>query len=188
MNIIVKTYSERIIVRPDTTWERDSEDVFLPEFVTRVDWTPVLFARISKPGRSVGLEFADRYYDGIGFGVLLYPQDLLDGSEEGFAQASCLDHTSFLPFPVFNKITLGREGNFFRLFKGEEQIYEYNSGTARMIEEAVAQATRYCYIRTGDILAIELQERRELCSSADGGTLVKGSWCDKPTLEFKVVL
>lgn len=188
MNIIVKTYSDRIIVRPDTTWERDSEDVFLPEFVTRVDWTPVLFARICKPGRSVGQEFASRYYDGIGFGILLYPHDLLDGSEEGFAQASCLDHTSFLPFPVFDKQTLGTADNRFRLFKGGELIFEFNTGNPRMIEEAVAQATRYCYIRTGDLLAIELQERRELCCMEEGTTLVKGDWCCNPTLEFKVVL
>lgn len=188
MNIIVKTYSDRIIVRPDTTWERDSEDVFLPEFVTRVDWTPVLFARISKPGRSVGQEFASRYYDGIGFGILLYPHDLLDGSEEGFAQASCLDHTSFLPFPVFDKQTLGTADNCFRLFKGEEQIFEFGQGNTLMIEKAVAQATRYCYIRTGDILAIELQERRGLCSVGEGNTLVKGLWCCKPVLDFRVVL
>ena len=95
MNIPVITASGKVIVRPDTTWERDNEDVYLPEFVNSLSWTPVFFARVSKPGRSIGRAFASRYYDGIGFGVLLYPDDLLDGSEEGFACASCLDKVTF---------------------------------------------------------------------------------------------
>ena len=101
MNIIVKTSSGHITVRPDTTWEKDNEDFYPPEFVDELTYSPVLFARILKPGRSVGRKFASRYYDSIGFGVLLYPENMLDGTPEGYAQAICLDHTSFLPSPMF---------------------------------------------------------------------------------------
>lgn len=188
MNILVKTASGRVIVRPDTTWEKDNEDAFLPEFVDRVTYAPVMFARISKPGRSVSARFADRYYDGISFGVLLYPENLVDGSEEGFACASCLDHTSFLPFPVYNKVTLGREGNVFELRRNGEEVFSFNAATATMVEEAIEQVTRYCYIRVGDLLAIELQERRELCLREDGQAQMDGSWCGNDLLDFKVIL
>jgi len=96
---IVKTYSGRVIVRPDTSWEKDNEDFYPQDFVDRISFTPVVFARICKPGKSIGIKFAERYYDGINCGILLYPEDLIDGSAEGFACASCIDHTSFLPFP-----------------------------------------------------------------------------------------
>lgn len=188
MNIVVKTAAGKYIVRPDTTWERDNEDVYLPEFVSEVSWAPVLFARISKPGRSVGEEFAERYYDGIGYGVLLYPENLIDGSAEGFACASCLDHTSFLPFPVYNKITLGREGNVFELKADGNQIFRYNSANAGMIRKAIAEATRHIYIRTGDIMAIELDSRKTLCRRGDAPLQLSGTYCDNFSLDFKIIL
>lgn len=187
MNILVKTAGGRIIVRPDTTWEKDNEDVYLPEFVDELSWTPVLFARISKPGRSVGKEFADRYYDGIGYGVLLYPENLIDGAQEGFACASCLDHTSFLPTPVYNKVTLGRENNEFIVSKDGNEIFRYNSGTAEMVEQAIVEATKYCYVRVGDLLAIELKPREALASRLDGKCQIDGTYCDNFLLEFKII-
>ena len=58
MNIPVITVSGKVIVRPDTTWERDNEDLYLPDFVNSLSWTPVFFARVSKPGRWIGPAFA----------------------------------------------------------------------------------------------------------------------------------
>lgn len=186
MNIIVKTSSGRILVRPDTTWERDNEDLFVPEFVSELFYTPVLFARISKPGRSVPEEFAGRYFDGIGYGMLLYTQDIHDGSPEGFACASCLDHTSFLPFPVYNKVTLGQEGNMFELFQDGKMIFSCDAHTEEPILQAIAEATRYVYFRTGDILAIELAEPAPLAVRSDGTTCVKGTYCSNPTLDYNI--
>lgn len=64
MNIIVKTSSGHITVRPDTTWEKDNEDFYPPEFVDELTYSPVLFARILKPGRSVGRKFASSIFSG----------------------------------------------------------------------------------------------------------------------------
>ena len=188
MNIVVKTYSGRCIVRPDTTWERDNEDLYLPEFVTKVSYAPVLFARVSKPGRSVGEKFAPRYFDGIGFGVLLYPEDMIDGSPEGYAEASCLDHTSFLPFPVYNTLTLGYEDNTFELFKDEEKIFSYSEGTPEMIARAISEVTRFVYIRIGDIVAIELSERKPLCCTSDGRVTLRSTWCDNESMKFDIIM
>jgi len=194
MNIIVKTADGRCIVRPDTTWERDNEDFYPQEDISALSYTPVLFARISKPGRSVSARFADRYYDGIGFGVLLYPEDMLDGSETGFACASCLDHSSFLPFPVYDKLTLGQEDNVFVLSRKRQaserfsRIFSYGAGSRKMIEQAIEEATRYIYIRTGDLLAIELQPRERMCSREDGSTQVKALWCGNDLMEFNIVM
>ena len=188
MNIVLKTASGKCVVRPDTTWERDGEDLYLPEFVTRVSYTPVLFARVSKPGRSVEAKFASRYFDGIGFGVLLYPDDLIGGSPEGFAQASCLDHTSFLPFPVYNTLTLGYEDNTFELFKGSEKLFSYSEGTPEMICKAISELTRLVYIRIGDIVAIELQERKHLCCNSDGRITLRSTWCDNESMKFDIIM
>lgn len=193
MNIIVKTSGGRAVVRPDTTWEKDNEDFYPPEFVEKVTYSPVIFVRISKPGRSVEQKFASRYYDSVNFGVLLYPENLIDGSPEGFAGASCLDHTSFLPFPLRGLETLGSEGCFELAINGKEE-FSRGSFSMNMIDQAIAEATRMIYIRTGDLLAIELRERCPLISRTgnepdqNGTARVSAVWLGDTTLDFKVIL
>ena len=190
MNIVVKTASGRCIVRPDTTWEKDNENFFPPEFVNSLSWSPVLTARISKPGRSVGDKFAGRYYDEINYGVLLYPDDMLDGSDEGYAQACCLDHTSFLPSPGFPKDMLGK-GEEFRLFLDksgtEEMIFSHSGADDLTIRTAIAEMTRFVYIRTGDLLAIELQPRRPLCLRSDGEVCLSGTFGWTEIIDFRII-
>lgn len=184
MNIIVKTTSGHIIVRPDTTWEKDSEDFFPPEFVTELSYTPVFFARICKPGRSVGEKFASRYYDGIGYGVLLYPENLMDGHELSFAQACCLDHTSFLPAPFLEKT----QAASFDVCKGTEVLASFESPSLAEIDAAIAEATRFVYIRTGDLLAIELDGRKTLCKRSEGSVEVATNVGGEPSMKFNIVM
>lgn len=185
MNIIVKTSDGGLMVRPDTTWEKDNEDFFPPEFVERLTYTPVLFARISKPGRSVGIQFADRYFDSVGFGVLLYPENLITEKETGLCEATMIDHTSFLPCPTFDKAALGQEDNSFILRRNGETIYQYEGGNVYMIKEALSQATRYIFIRTGDLIAIELEGRKPVCGKE--GASISATWGGKSILDFNIV-
>lgn len=190
MNIVVKTAAGRCIVRPDTTWEKDNENFFPPEFVNSLSWSPVLFARICKPGRSVGEKFAGRYYDEINYGVLLYPDEMLDGSDEGYAQACCLDHTSFLPSPGFPKDILEKNEEF-RLFVNkdgaEELLFSHSGADDLMIRTAIAEMTRFVYIRTGDLLAIELQTRRPLCQRSDAEVCLSGTYGKAETTGFRII-
>lgn len=185
MNIVVKCFDGACVVRPDTTWEKDNADFFPPEFVDGLSFTPVLFARVSKPGRSVGERFASRYYDAVGCGVLLYPEEMLDGSETGFARAICLDHTSFLPAPMLDKTVLGGECPFV-LFSSEV-IFNSSDFSVAMVESAIAEATRYIYIRIGDLVAVELAPRRHLVSRSDGSATVRGEFCGQKTIDFRIV-
>lgn len=161
MNIPVRTAGGKVIVRPDTTWKRDDDSCWMPDFVGSVTWAPVVFANISRLGKSVSAKFADRYYDAIGFGFFLYPEDLIDGTPEGFACASCLDHTTFLSYPsVFAKDC----AEDFRVLKDEVEIFRSPVPSGEFICKAIEDVTARCLIRRGDLLAIELQERSHLCS------------------------
>lgn len=186
MNIIVKTSSGHITVRPDTTWEKDNEDFYPPEFVDELTYSPVLFARILKPGRSVGRKFASRYYDSIGFGVLLYPENMLDGTPEGYAQAICLDHTSFLPSPMFPPERLERNGHF-RLFRNEHDLFVLDQPSLNMIEDAIVEATKLLYIRTGDLIAIELAPRKPLTIRPDVSSHITGTFDNNEIIDFQII-
>ena len=163
MNIVVLSPSGKTFVRPDTTWERANEDFYVPEFISRISASRVLYVRVCKPGRSVGEKFAERYYDSFGYGALLYPEDLIDGSPEGFACASCLDHSSFLSGELSPK-------------------EELDPGLRVRVCRAIAEVTRFCYIRIGDLIAIETSPREALCSREDGSFHYTEGSCD-----FKII-
>ena len=95
MNIIVRPYeSDLCYCRPDTTWEKESRDLYIPEGVDKVLWAPVVFAKVCKAGKCVSGKFVSRYYDAVGFGALIYCND------GNIAFSSCMDHTSILPISL----------------------------------------------------------------------------------------
>ena len=189
MNILVKPCgSDYWICRPDTTWEKDNEDFYPPESVSELSYTPILFAEMSKPGEAVGLKVASRYFESINYGVLLYPENFASDGVLGFSQSCCVDHTSFLPAPMYNKITLGRKGNEFILQKDSKVIFSFNEGTASMLEKAISEASALTYLRVGDMVAIELAERKPLASRKEGNVRITGTYCDNRLLEFNVIM
>ena len=103
MNIIVKPYGSNLCYcRPDTTWERENKDFYSPECVNDIYWTPVVFARVSKAGKCVGRKFVERYYDGVGCGMLLYcgtsGLSVNSGDPRNPATAGCALQRSTGPF------------------------------------------------------------------------------------------
>ncbi len=185
MNIIVITACGKIVCRPDTTWERDNEDLYLPDFVSHLEYAPVAFARICKPGRSVGSRFVSRYHDGFGFGVLLYPVELMDGSPEGYAQACCLDHTSLLPTP-FMEYADGY--STFTLKASGSVLGNFSPDVRALMDAALVEATRRIYVRTGDIIAVELQPRQAFYGRTDGNVRMEGTYGESRLLDFNIIV
>ena len=188
MNIVVKTAHQHVIVRPDTTWEKDNDDFYLPDFVTSLSYTPILFVRMSRPGRSIRKEFASRYYDSFNYGLLLYPDNLEDGSPEGFAAASCLDKTSFLPSPLYNMVVLGNEGTEFVLDINGKTCFKTETGSSEMLDALIEEVTSKVSVRTGDLVAIELAPRAALYDAAHPGEIhVHGTYCENETIDFNII-
>ena len=185
MNIIVITACGKIVCRPDTTWERDNEDLYLPDFVSHLEYAPVAFARICKPGRSVGSRFVSRYHDGFGFGVLLYPVELMDGTPEGYAQACCLDHTSLLPTP-FMEYADGY--STFTLKASGSVLGNFSPDVRALMDAALVEATRSSYGRTGDIIAVELQPRQAFYGRTDGNVRMEGTYGERKLLDFNIIV
>lgn len=148
MNIVVRTFSGKIIVRPDTTWVRKDEDFYVPDFIDSLSAAPVLCARISRPGKCISQRFAERYYDTVGEGLLLYPENLIDSSPESFACASCIGHTTYIKMP-------------------EKDKNGFDSESRQLICCALAEASVFALVRTGDIIAVETAARSLLCHRED---------------------
>lgn len=187
MNILVKTYgSTQCYCRPDTTWERENRDFYSPESVNEIDYTPVVFARISKAGKCIGSKFVERYYDSFNFGVLLYCR-----TEEtsDIAFSSCADHSSFLPMPLYNIEVLENGENTFEFFKGDEKVYEVSCGEGikESLEEAICKASVLTSLRIGDYVAIELAGPQHLTSKTAGSTAIKARFCENETISVNMI-
>lgn len=187
MNIIVSTSNGNIVYRPDTSWSRKSDDIFFPDFVGSLSYAPVMFARISRPGRWIDRKFASRYYDRIGFGILLYSDELTDRGSEGYAMSLCLDKTSVLPVPTLEREELSAPGSILRLYKGERSIFEVPAPSVELVSEAIERATRLSLVRAGDFIAVELSPAALLGTKIEGDFSLKGTWRDAAFLDFKII-
>ena len=188
MNIVVKPHSGGFsYCRPDTSWERENRDLYTPERIERWDWAPIVFVRISKAGKCVGRKFVSRYYDAFGFGALLYVGSV-EGTTPDVAAASCSDHTSVLPFPLYNLAVLEGQDNMFRVFGNDEEIYSRGcSEVQAAIEEAICSSSEFVSLRTGDIVAVELAPRTSLAERSEGEIQFKATFCENDTFGFKIL-
>lgn len=190
MNITVKTYcSAGYVCRPDTTWERESKDFFSPEYVRNILYSPVLFARISKAGKFISEKFVSRYYDGLNFGILLYPENILE--EKGLAQASVLDHTSILPFPLYGKEAIASEGNEFLFRKDGEVLFSIRTGEGTdliaAMESCITESSMYVSQRIGDLVAVELAGPQPLMSENEKRAGISATFCDGTLFGLSIV-
>lgn len=155
------TYSGKVVVRPDQTYRHGEDSLYVPEGINAISWSPALFLHVCKPGRCVGARFAGRYYDGAAFGVLLYPEDLIDGSPESYASAICLNNTTY--FPDFTQ----EEPTAEAICEGKE-LFRTRMPSEEEVGSAIEAITRICHIRTGDVIAIELAQREPLATRQKG--------------------
>ena len=171
--------------RPDTTWERENKDLYSPECVNGWDWTPVLFARVSKAGKCISPKFVSRYYDSLGVGALLY----MGGADT--ACGSCLDHTSMLPLPLYNPAVLETEGNKAEFFKNEDSVFFLETPPDRSlleaVENAICKASQLTSLRIGDYVAVELAPASRLAEKTEGSLNFKATFCENEIFSFKVI-
>lgn len=190
MNIVIKTSNGCICCRPDTTWERENKDFFSPDFVKNLLWSPVLFARIGKAGKYINPKYVERYFDGVNFGMLLYPGEIY--LKDGYAPASILDHTSILPFPLFNPSVIKNGNIATNYLLDNQEIFRLSSNSDQelfaKICDGICDASRHISLRIGDMVAIELANPSELVSGKGNEKEISGTFCENETFRFKIKL
>ncbi len=201
MNIIVKPYGSGLChCRPDTTWERENKDFYSPECVNEILWTPVVFARVAKAGKCIGSKFAERYYDGVGCGMLMYCMT----DHIAAATSSCVDHTSILPMPLYNPEVLEGRKEFIVTKNGNQTdarsiaavspvgqndiVMSTGQGEWRhLLEDAICNASRLTSLRIGDFVAAELTPLQSLATREESEVSVKGTFCNTDIFDFNII-
>lgn len=183
MNIIVKPHGNDLCYcRPDTTWEKESRDLYIPEGVDKVLWAPVVFAKVCKAGKCISSKFVSRYYDAVGFGALAYCND------ENIAFSSCMDHTSILPMPLYNPAVLESGENIFNLKVGEKTLrFAADENLGKALEETICKASERVSLRIGDMVALELSPLDMVTERNAGDACINGEFCENHLFDFKVI-
>lgn len=188
MNIITRPYgSSCCYCRPDTTWERENKDFYVPEGISELQWAPIVFVRISKAGKCIGRKFASRYYDAFNFGALLY---CLHEDDTAIAFSSCADHSSLLPFPMYNPVVMENEGNIYKVTAGDELLFNFGMDQKMLleqIEDTICRASGTTSLRIGDFVAVEMQPVSHLCSRNVSEMPLKGSFCGNGIFDIRVI-
>lgn len=181
MNIIVRPYgSDLCYCRPDTTWERENKDLYSPECVNEWYWAPVTFVRISKAGKCINPKFASRYYDAFNFGALLY----ISGQPAAFA--SCADHSSILPSPLYNPLVMEDGENLAEYYKDDVPLFKAGCDKGS-IEESLCKASVLTSLRIGDFMAVELAEPTPLASASESRAHFRAVFCEKEIFGFGII-
>lgn len=189
MNILILNSDGKCLLRPDTSLSKENEDFYAPEDVSAIGFSPAVFARISKAGKMVMPEFAERYYDSVAFGILLHPSTELREGKAHYCKAcsSVYDHSTLLPYPLYNRITLTSEENNFEVFRNGESIFKAGVGGIReKIEDALVRTSAHTSVRIGDFVAVELAGVKDLLLRAELSCALSASYCGNKTIDIKI--
>lgn len=183
MNILILNCDGKVVARPDTTVDKENGDFYMPDGCSQLMWAPVLYARISKAGKAVRKEFAERYYDSVAFGALLYP----DGDSLVY------DHSTLLPYPLYNKVTLDADENEFCVAKDGKEIFRCSvAGLRAKIEDALVACSRNTSVRIGDFVAVELSGTSLLAgvcdtaNSSENSCALESCFCENKNIDIRI--
>lgn len=187
MNFLIKTHEGCCLVRPDVSLNRDGDTYYVPDGVSAVYISPIVFMRLSKTGKVIGSPFAGRYYDAVGFGALLYPS-MKEDRGICLAESSCFDQSSFFPQPFFNPITIENHDNVFEMQVDGLGAYRCNcDGMKEKLEQALVDCSLHTLARVGDFVAVELQDMKLLMmDSSLKQSRLKMAFCGNNTLDIAI--
>lgn len=189
MNFFILTSGGKVITRPDSTRNKDNGDYFIPTDVDYLGYSPVIFARMIKTGKMIGREFAERYYDAIAFGILLYPATTVRNGQPHYCKATsgCFDKTSLMPLPMYNPITLDKEDNLFTVTAEKEALFSCDmKGKKDLVADAIVSCSLHSTIHKGDLVLAELSEVATLRTREEGDLHIIAAFCDNEAIDIEL--
>ena len=144
-----------IFMKPDTAVLKKGSDFYIPEFSNHVHYELELVLKISKGGKYIQEENADKYYDEIGLGIDFTARDLqsqLKAKGLPWELAKGFDGSAVLS-EFYKKEDFDMKNINFSLIKNKEQVQ--NGNTSLMIfspEKIIAFVSQYFTLRVGDLI------------------------------------
>lgn len=65
-----------VFLKPETALIKNNQPFYYPDFSKDIHHEVELVIKISKPGKNIGIEFAERYYEEVGIGIDFTARDI----------------------------------------------------------------------------------------------------------------
>ncbi len=188
MNILILPYKEENFrYRSDGTLIRSIDDYFLPDYVKKIEISPVLCIKAFRPAKALDAQYVHRYINSFSFGLLIHPH-LNDELEDNriFLENS-LDYTTLIPKDLIDlselENFLGSISERFSIVRNNEQLFtELSSLSMEEIFSKIASITEYASLRIGDFILFELAQQKEVSIGDQISSFIEG----KPSLELRI--
>lgn len=144
-----------IFMKPDTAVLKKGSDFYIPEFSNDVHYELEVVLKISKGGKYIQEENADKYYDEIGLGIDFTARDLqsqLKSKGLPWELAKGFDGSAVIS-EFYKKDDFDMNNINFSLLKNKEEVQ--NGNTSLMIfspEKIIAFVSQYFTLRVGDLI------------------------------------
>ena len=144
-----------IFMKPDTAVLKKGSDFYIPEFSNDVHYELEVVLKISKGGKYIQEENADKYYDEIGVGIDFTARDLqseLKAKGLPWELSKGFDGSAVVS-EFYNKEDFDMKNINFSLMKNKEKVQ--NGNTSLMIfspEKIIAFVSQYFTLRVGDLI------------------------------------
>ena len=144
-----------IFMKPDTAVLKKGSDFYIPEFSDDVHYELEVVLKISKGGKYIQEENADKYYDEIGLGIDFTARDLqsqLKAKGLPWEISKAFDGSAVVS-EFYKKEDFDVKNLNFSLMKNKEEVQ--NGNTSLMIfspEQIIAFVSQYFTLRVGDLI------------------------------------
>ncbi|MDP9954454.1 2-keto-4-pentenoate hydratase/2-oxohepta-3-ene-1,7-dioic acid hydratase in catechol pathway [Epilithonimonas hungarica] len=144
-----------IFMKPDTAVLKKGSDFYIPEFSDDVHYELEVVLKISKGGKYIQKENAEKHYDEIGLGIDFTARDLQSKLKDKglpWELAKGFDGSAVVSDFV-SKVNYDLQDLNFSLVKNNEQVQ--NGNTKDMIfsfDDIIAFVSQYFTLRVGDLI------------------------------------
>ncbi len=144
-----------IFMKPDTAVLKKGSDFYIPEFSDDVHYELEVVLKISKGGKYIQEENADKYYDEIGLGIDFTARDLqsqLKAKGLPWELSKGFDGSAVVS-EFYKKEDFDMKNINFSLMKNKEEVQ--NGNTSLMIfspQKIIAFVSQYFTLRVGDLI------------------------------------
>lgn len=141
-----------ILIKPETAMLVNGKPLFIPDFTDDLRVSLCMLLHINRLGRNIAERFASRYFDEMTLGLDFAAYDKLQKAKQ--------EYLSISPFVAFDgSMAIGQwQGTDFNFTDYDLTINQMQiSNEFRLVctpEQAIAEASRYFKLCTGDIIAI----------------------------------
>ena len=143
-----------IFMKPDTAVLKGN-DFYIPEFSNDIHYELEVVLKISKGGKYIRKEAANKHYEEIGLGIDFTARDLqseLKSKGLPWELAKGFDGSAVVS-NFFKKDSLNLDGLQFSLLKNKEKVQDGNTkDTMFNFDDIIAFASQYFTLRVGDLI------------------------------------